>query len=352
MLVHGDVMRILIVYPGPTHSTYDVAAGYDTALRALGHTVEAFHYHKYITFYSIALSEQEKANPDYTQEAEDPFFLASERVALRVVDFVPDVALIIAGGALHRRAHELIHRLGIPMVLLLTESPYLDDFQAKIITQGHIDLTLTNDKNSVGALRESTGRCIEYLPHAYNPAVHYPGPVDDKLATDVFFHGTLWPEREALFAPLRDLPRAQIGGYTLDKDELAKHIIPNPLLAELYRSTKIALNHHRSYTESGADAIKPGQAYSLGPRAYEIAACGAFQLCDETRQELQDVFGDSVVTYHDAADLRRKIDYYLTRDCERVDHALKAWYAVRGCTFEDRANTILIPVLEEVTHGR
>jgi spore maturation protein CgeB len=345
-------MRILIVYPGPTHSTYDVAVGYDKALRALGHTVEAFHYHKYIQFYSIALSEQEKANPDYKREIEDPFFLASERVALRVVDFVPDVVLIIAGGALHRRAHELIRKLSVPMVLLLTESPYLDDFQAKIITQGFIDMTLTNDKNSVTALRDLTGKRVEYLPHSYDPNIHYPGPVDEKLATDVFFHGTLWPEREALFAPLQRLPRVQISGYTLDKTEVAKNIIPNPLLASLYRSTKIALNHHRTYTESSGEAIREGQAHSIGPRAYEIAACGAFQLCDDTRPELQEVFGDSVVTYHDATDLRRKIDYYLLRECERVDHALKAWYAVRSCTFEDRANTILIPVLEEVTHGR
>lgn len=350
--MQGRDMRILLVYPGPVHSTYDVAAGYDKALRALGHTVEAFHYHKYIAFYDRALQEQERDNPEYQRDNEDPFYLASERVALRAVDFVPDVVLIIAGGALHRRAHELIHRLSIPMVLLLTESPYLDAFQAKIIQQGYIDATLTNDRNSVHALREMTGGCVEYLPHAYDPSVHHPGAGDEKLATDVFFHGTLWPEREALFAPLRELPRARIGGYTLDTTDLAKDVIPNPLLAELYRSTKIALNHHRTYTESGADEIAPGIAYSIGPRAYEIAACGAFQLCDDTRPELRDVFGDSIVTYHGADDLRSKIDYYLTRDCERVDRALKAWYAVRHCTFEDRANSILIPILKGVTDGR
>ena len=329
-----------------------MATGYDKALRALGHTVEAFHYHKYLQFYDVALQEQAKTNPDYQRDHEDPFFLASERVALRAVDFVPDVVLVIAGGALHRRAHELIHKLSVPIVLLLTESPYLDAFQAKIVTKGFVAATLTNDRNSVGVLREMTGGKVEYLPHAYDPGVHYPGPGDDKLATDIFFHGTLWPEREALFAPLRELPRAQIGGYTLDTTEMAKDVIPNPLLAELYRSTKIALNHHRMYTESDTAAIQDGQAYSLGPRAYEIAACGAFQLCDDTRPELREVFGDSVVTYYDAADLRRKIDYYLRRDCERVDHALRAWYAVQRCTFEDRAHNILIPVLEEVLHGR
>jgi len=341
-------MRILLVYPGPTHSTYDVANGYDLALRALGHTVEAFAYHKYITFYDAALTAQAANNPQYQKEAGDAFFLASERVALRVVDFVPDVVLVIAGGALHRRAHELVHRLGVPIVLLLTESPYIDGTQAQIIRHGHIAAALTNDKNSVIPLAEATGVRVEYLPHSFNPTVHHPGAPDESLLTDVLFHGTLWPERVALFAGLEKLPNARISGYTLDSTATQQDLVDNKHLARLYQSTKIALNHHRVYTDTEHAPLGDQAAYSLGPRAYEIAACGAFQLCDATRPELTEVFGDSVPTYTDAADLRRKIEYYLARDCERIDHALRAWYAVRDCTFEHRAAQILIPVLEEV----
>ena len=37
-------MRILIIYPGATWSPYDVATGYEWALKELGHEVRAFQY--------------------------------------------------------------------------------------------------------------------------------------------------------------------------------------------------------------------------------------------------------------------------------------------------------------------
>jgi len=87
--------------------------------------------------------------------------------------------------------------------------------------------------------------------------------------------------------------------------------------------------------------------WSLGPRAYEIAACGAFQLSDE-RPELREIFGDAVATYVDGADLRRKVDYYLTHEGEREEMALEALDLVQSCSFEDRAEQILLPTIKEV----
>ena len=119
---------------------------------------------------------------------------------------------------------------------------------------------------------------------------------------------------------------------------------PNTELVKYYQSTKIALNHHRQTTTVDSDALISGK--SLGPRAYEIAACGAFQLCDTTRPELAEVFGDSVATYHDRADLMGKIDYYLGHDAERVDMARAAYERVKPCSFYNRAYDCVLPVLE------
>src|SRR4030065_2583401 len=96
-------------------------------------------------------------------------------------------------------------------------------------------------------------------------------------------------------------------------------LVDNAELIKYYCGTKIALNHHRTIVgkDSRGEELHIDQAYSLGPRAYEIAACGAFQLCDDTRPELQEVFGDSVATYRDGGDLRDKIAYYLSHDDER-----------------------------------
>ena len=77
----------------------------------------------------------------------------------------------------------------------------------------------------------------------------------------------------------------------------------NAETVKLYQRARVALNLHRTDTMDQAEAAKAikrgkrrgvlgtkpmtGEAYSIGPRAYELAACGAFQICDDTRPELR-----------------------------------------------------------------
>ena len=89
-------------------------------------------------------------------------------------------------------------------------------------------------------------------------------------------------------------------------------------------------------------------AYSLGPRAYEIAACGAFQLCDDQRPELHDIFNGSIPTYKDAADLQDKIGYYLAHDAEREALRAESLKRVQACSFVERARDIVIPRIKQV----
>ena len=101
----------------------------------------------------------------------------------------------------------------------------------------------------------------------------------------------------------------------------------------------------------GQTHIQPGAAYSVGPRAYEIAACGAFQLCDNSRPELKEVFGNSVETYQDADDLGEKMRYYIQHDDERADMAYHSWESMVGHSYVDRTQHILIPTLERWSKG-
>lgn len=344
-------MRISLIYPGATWSTYDVARGYETALRTLGHEVWSFDYHNQTTFYGQYLRWLEQnRNMSFPDDA--AMVLASERVAIEVIDHVPDVVLIVMGLALHRRAYELVHRLGMPMALILTESPYLDERQAPILQKGHVAIAFTNDKMSVASLRAMSGcRCrVEYLPHSFDPQRHYPHEVDDEYRTDVFFHGTLWPEREMLFSQLElGAYDAHISGSKFDGErrEMVGEIIENEEMALWYSGARIVLNPHRTVKTYG-DHLAPDEAWSLGPRAFEVAACGAFQICDDTRPELREVFSDSVPTYHDVANLQDEIDYYLAREDVRQAMADEAYQRVQDCTFENRAREILIPAIEEV----
>ena len=347
-------MRILIIYPGHSHATIDVALGYENGLRAIGHTVRAFNYHNQLTFYVGALKYWQKhagkddkvANPDMAA-----LVLASEQAAIEVVDFVPDLVVVICGFVLHKRAFDLINRLCRPIVLVLTESPYNDASQARIIEGGEVAQTFTNDKSSVIPLREATGARVEYLPHSYDPMRHHKkDAVLDKYESDVFFFGTMWPERQRLLEPVRRWCRrrridAQIGGIGFRR---RKGMITNAELVRYYSATKIALNQHRTIASAKDDEEQHvAGAYSLGPRAFEIAACKAFQLCDDARPELHEVFDGSVPTYTDGADLKNKIGYYMDHPDQREALARAAYQRVQPCSFENRARDILLPVTLE-----
>lgn len=347
-------MRILIAYPGHSHSTRDVADGYAGALARLGHAVQTYDYHIRLSFYAEALRRWHELNPEFEADASRNLVLASEPVAIEAIDFVPDAVLVVCGLVLHRRGYELLHRLGLPLALLLTESPYLDAEQAEIIKYGYIALTLANDRASVEPLREMTGKRVEYLPHSFDPQRHYPQEVGEEYRSDVFFFGTWWPERRTLLESLLERKnghRFELGGVGPVTDS-APELMDNDELARRYCGTKIALNHHRTICrqdESGAPVhIQDGQAWSLGPRAYEIAACGAFQLCDDTRPELKEVFGESVPTYRDGRSLWEQVSYYLEHEAEREALAAEQLARVQSCSFDNRAREILVPALENI----
>ena len=285
--------------------------------------------------------------------------MASESIILEAIDFVPDVVLMINGMQLHRRAYELLHRLKFPVVLITTESPYLDEWHTTIINKGHVAGVLVNDKASVESMTE-VGVPIAYLPHSYDVERHRVRPPNDRFMSDIFFHGTLWPERQRLFMPLADLLddyTIHIDGIILEPDGRvnAEDLMSNNEMAIWYANAKIVLNQHRTVISGGTDGethIDNGMAYSIGPRAYEAAACGAFQLCDDTRPELHDVFNGYVPTYKDGQELAELVRYYLTHDEEREQRAAAAREAVQGCSFDDRVHDIVIPFIKEITNGR
>jgi spore maturation protein CgeB len=338
-------MKILLIYPGATWSVYDVAAGYERALRLLGHDVVVFDYHTQYKFFKQYLYFLERSHGvSFPKDAE--MVLSSERVAINILDTRPDAILNIMGIGLHRRAYEHAAILDVPMALVLTESPYMDEHQRIIAEKGHVRLIFANDKSSLPYLSES-GIPTVYLPHSYDPARHYPHQVNGEYQSDVFFHGTMWPRRQQLFDAL-DLSTydAHVGGadFSGSLEQLSRDVVDNDELVRYYSGTKIALNHHRQTDHDGT--LTEG-AWSLGPRAFEIAACGAFQLCDESRDELYEVFGASVGTYSDAKELQMSIDHYLEFEDEREDRAKEARRRVRPCSFKDRARDVVVPAMEQ-----
>jgi spore maturation protein CgeB len=239
------------------------------------------------------------------------------------------------------------------MALILTESPYLDAEQVQIVKEGHVGIAFTNDKSSMDVLSQASGRRVEYLPHSYDPMRHHKKyAVLSKYESDIFFFGTWWPERKRLLQPVQKWAKRH--GYKACIDgvdfERKRGMLTNRELIRHYSGTKIALNHHRSVigVDGNGNERHVNGAYSLGPRAYEIAACGTFQLCDDSRPELEEVFGAGVVTYSDGDELREMITFYMEHEDERQALADIALRKVRICSFEARARDILLPAIESI----
>lgn len=354
-------MKILLAYPGPRHSTFDVAHGWSGALSELGHDASEYRYDYVIDFFICAYRAWENkhpGNPEAKFKNELWQSAASKQLVIQAVHDQPDIVLMISGLQYHPHAFELLHKLKIPIVLIFTESPYLDSRQAITIERGGVSLAFTSDKVSVGPL-SGLGCPVVYLPHSYDPIIHHNGPSDEDYETGIYFCGTLWADRKAMFSGLisdRRSLQAEFDAYIHGPDmhRGGFEVVPNAENAEWYRSTKIALNHHRrAYGDFRVDEgrLTDGAAWSINPRTYEIAACGAFQLCDDGRAELREIFGDSVATYADNPDLIDKIRYYLTHDAERGQMAARANELVRDCTFVNRAQDILIPAIQQHLGG-
>lgn len=342
-------MKILLVYPGTHHSTIDVALGYHEAFQELCLTVHPYYFHDYLDYHAGALAYWQEHNPDFQASDRLCGLLASEPLIVHVVEHQPDVILIVSGLSLHPRAYELLKRMDIPVAMILTECPYIDEAQMRMLISSGAKLAFVNEKNSARPMAEQTGIRTLYLPHSFSHVRHKPGHAPPVYETDIFFHGTSWPERRELFGQLtQNGYKIRIVGAGFDDDGNIVSIAGNHELIRWYRGCKIALNHHRTMTEPGAAPILTGSAWSLGPRAYEIAACGAFQLCDDTRPELFEIFGNSVATYRDARDLQRQVDYYMSHEMERMSMAAKARELAADCRFVDRAREIVVPALESL----
>jgi spore maturation protein CgeB len=216
-------------------------------------------------------------------------------------------------------------------------------------------VVFTNERKHQGRFPHT--RYVEYLPMAYNPAVHTPGEAEADLASDVLFIGTGFPERKDLLNAVdwAGIDFKLMGGFWDTEGAIEGRATLNPTgvvqnaeSVRYYRSALVNLNLHRTTTIYGDTAhIAPGEAESLGPRAYELAACGAFQLIDDSRSELVDVFGDALPTFRawDSGDLGRQVRHYLKRPDARARHVRAALEAVRPHTWHARAGQMLNTLL-------
>ncbi len=342
---------ILLVHPGAAFSTRDVFDGVKAGLEAHGVTVIEYPLDGWLKRSEALVEGAIEAGT--LKDPVIPFVLASERLPSIAIANHVDAVLVISGGNVHPAPIAVLrilqgeYKRPFPVAVYCTETPYApEDSFARFY-----NIVFTNERKHAG--RFPHNKYVEYLPMAYNPAVHRPGPIEDELASDVLFIGTGFEERQDLLYAVdwSGIDFRLMGGFWEQRGAIEgaatlepEGVVKNTESVRYYRSARINLNLHRTTTIYGAGPhIAPDDAESLGPRAYELAACGAFQLIDDARPEVVDVFGDTLPTFKawNAGDLERQARYYLARPDARARHARAALEAVRPHTWHARARRML-----------
>lgn len=211
----------------------------------------------------------------------------------------------------------------------VTEDPY--ELATNLGNAHLFDLIFSNDSASVAAY----GAKGRHLPFAADPGLHqHPIPASDQETEhyryDLFFAGTAWPNRVELLRKLQSriedvnlklalphnphIPAPDLG---LDPSSYLWRT-PNSEFARFANRSRAVLTLHRSFSSSGNDPM----ASTPGPRLFEVALAGGFQLVDMSipRIEVTRYFdeGSEFIGFRSADECSDKLAYYLAKGEERL----------------------------------
>ena len=336
----------MVVHSGADFSTHDVWMGVCGALERAGHEVVKYQlsHRMYWSGEFLLYMWRRRGKQGHPPTQADGTYLASSGIIEHALRFAVDWTVIVSGTYVHPDIYRMMRRAGQRVALLCTESPYEDE-QWQLQAAGMVDAVWTNERASLPAFRAKNPNS-HYWQHALDPERHHTG-ADPNLpiaSHDVVFVGTGFIERCELLAAV-DWTGIDLGLYGQwqllgSRSRLREHLrstdpVPNAVTAELYRRAKIGLNLHRQSVGFGREGARIDHAESMGPRCYELAACGRFFITDH-RAEVDDVFGDVVPTFEDAAQMEALVRLWLGRESERTERAQLLPDLVAAHTFDRR----------------
>lgn len=333
-------MRWVVAAPGPAFSVQDVYVGWVEALRGLGQHVIEFNLSERLTFYSSALKQVSEHTFTPYLSADQAYQLAINGLYATLYKARPDVLLVISGFFVPPELLDKARRSGTRTVVAYTEVPYENDRQIPLAQ--FADVNLLDDPTGI---EDYPGTAV-YVPHAYRPSLHTPGPSMPELECDLGFVGTGFPSRVEFFEAmdLHGLDVLLAGNWTLVEETsklhpfIAHHVdecLDNEKTVEVYRSAKVGLNLYRR--ESQRPELSTGWACS--PREIEMAACGLFFLRDP-RPEGDELF-PMLPTFTSPEEASALLRWWLAHPDERDKAALGAREAIADRTFTSYAAQLL-----------
>jgi len=348
-------VKLLLVGPGASWSTADVATGLRYGLKAHGVDVVDYALDARIAraqgWLHYNWRRAKKRNPAIPKpNVADVFFQAGHEALAMALYHNVDAVLAVSAMFLHPDVIVMMKRAHLRVFVLFTETPY--DLEKELAVAALVDGCWTTERSSVAAF-QAVQPHSGYLPHAWHPERHSPGPQPgdtDVAAHDVVFVGTGFEERLAWLTAI-DWTGIDLGLYGSWEGVRKSHPLRpfvkgaqviNATTAALYRRATIGLNLYRTSVGFGRQTPKITHAESLNPRAYELAACGAFHLSSD-RAEVREVFGHRVPTFSspDPREASAAIHTWLANDALRTTLASELPACVAESSWGTRATTVI-----------
>jgi spore maturation protein CgeB len=345
-------LRVLLLHPGASWSTADVYDGLNYGLKQHGTYVVPYRLDTRIEASAKSLHwlwrTKKKDDPTLAKpNSADIMYHASVGALEMALRENVDVVLIVSAMLVHPDVIVMMKRAGLRVTVLFTESPY--DHEQELRVAKLVDGCWTNERTVVQDFR-AVNPNAGYLPHAWHPDKHYIAArhLGDLPSHDVVFVGSGFSERVTWFNSI-DWTGIDLGlygtwkGLGLNKQVLAcvkGEQITNEMAAALYRRAKIGLNLYRRSKGWGRKAPSIKHAESLSPRAYELAACGAFSISDY-RAEVKEIFGDCVPTFTSPTEAAALIRLWLRDPDGRARMASQLPACVAESSWGTRAKTVL-----------
>lgn len=277
--------------------------------------------------------------------------LLNRRLLAEAAKVKPDAFLACGGTRVLPATLTALREMGITTVLWTTDA-FSEVSLPLLSTAPMYDRIFCGGTEAIEVFTQAGIGGAKWLPFACDPEIHGK-PVsstaeDGSLACDLCFvgsvHPALYPDRVKLLESISDfnLKVWGPGAETIpETSPLRKRVSGGKLRPELwlraYSSAKIVLCMHY------ADPAGKYPCYQASPRVYEALACGAFLLCDAQKDVLS-LFEDGrhLAIFRDAAELRKKIEYYLANSEEREAIAREGRNEVlKKHTYLDRVRVVL-----------
>jgi spore maturation protein CgeB len=226
-----------------------------------------------------------------------------------------DILICMAQAPISPKALQELKSRGVITVLWFVED-YLRFTYWREMAK-HYDFVFTIQKGEcIEKIKAAGAREVHYLPTACDPFFHAPLELSkedkEKWGSPISFVGAGYHNRVQTFAALGNYPFKIWGSewptikpFDRMVQEDSRRIKPEEYV-KIFNATEVNLNLHSSSERGGVDPTGD----FVNPRTFELASCGAFQLCDD-RQLLPELFSN-------LEDMREKIEYYLAHPEERT----------------------------------